>query len=190
MERSSPPVVSTASLTTLHQVLSCFLEPCSQGTSPVGAAKVYWHQIVDTLALIMGEPALDFLKPHRGTKDGRAGDRYMRDAMLADARIRMLLESHGTGVSWFNDGRAIRADDGNGKLVPSHKVLQWRLATDTGEVVAGEASDVIGARISRRACHARYKTEESLAYLLHAEQFPKRKNLVWTNRPFCRVTLI
>jgi hypothetical protein len=67
MERSSPPVVSAASLTTLHQVLSCFLEPCSQGTSPVGAAKVYWHQIVDTLALIMGEPALDFLKPHRGT---------------------------------------------------------------------------------------------------------------------------
>jgi hypothetical protein len=38
MERSSPPVVSAASLTTLHQVLSCFLEPCSQGTSPVGAA--------------------------------------------------------------------------------------------------------------------------------------------------------
>jgi hypothetical protein len=70
----------------------------------------------------------------------------MRDAMLADARIRMLLvESHGTGGSWFNDGRAIRADDGNGKLVPSlHKVLQWRLATDTGEVVAGDASDVIG----------------------------------------------
>ena len=118
MARSSPPVVSAASLTTLHQVLSCFLKPCSQGTSPVGAAKVYWHQIVDTLALIMGEPALDFLKPHRGTKDGRAGDRHMRDAMLADARIRMLLESHGTGGSWFNDGRAIRADDGNGKLVP------------------------------------------------------------------------
>jgi hypothetical protein len=51
---SSPPVVSAASLTTLHQVLSCFLEPCPQGTSAVGAAKVYWHPIVDTLASIMG----------------------------------------------------------------------------------------------------------------------------------------
>jgi len=121
----------------------------------------------------MGEPALYFLKPHRGTKDGRAGDRHMRDAMLADARIRMLLESHGTsGGSWFNDGRAIRADDGNGKLVPSHKVLQWRLATDTGEVVAGEASDVIGARISWRAADAGSSRETVRLYLasLAAEQ--------------------
>jgi len=54
---SSTPVVSAASLTTLHQVLSCFLEPCPQGTSAVGAAKVYWHPIVDTLAWIMEEPA-------------------------------------------------------------------------------------------------------------------------------------
>ena len=83
---SSPPVASPASLTTLHHVLSCFLEPCPQGTSPVGAAKVYWHQLIDTLAWIMGEPALDYLKPYRGTKDGRAGDRYMRDAVLADIR--------------------------------------------------------------------------------------------------------
>jgi hypothetical protein len=88
------------------------------------------------------------------------------DAMLADARIRMLLESHGTsGGSWFNDGRAIRADDGNGKLVPSHKVLQWRLATDTGEVVAGEASDVTGARISWRAADAGSSRETVRLYL-------------------------
>ena len=42
---SSPPIVSEASLTTLHHILSCFLEPCPPGTSAVGAAKVYWHQI-------------------------------------------------------------------------------------------------------------------------------------------------
>jgi hypothetical protein len=60
---------------------------------------------------------------------------------------------------------AIRADDGNGKLVPSHKVLQWRLATDTGEVVAGEASDVIGARISWRAADAGSSRETVRLYL-------------------------
>ena len=47
--------MSEASLTTLYHILSCFLEPCPPGTSVVGAAKVYWHQIVDTLAFIMGE---------------------------------------------------------------------------------------------------------------------------------------
>jgi hypothetical protein len=165
MERSSPPVVSAASLTTLHQVLSCFLEPCSQGTSPVGAAKVYWHQLIDTLAFIMGAPALDYLKPYRGTKDGRAGDRYMRDAMLADTRIQSLLESHGTGGFWLNEGRTLRADDGNGKVTPSHRFLQWRLATDTGEVVAGDASDVTGARISWRAADAGSSRETVRLYL-------------------------
>ena len=65
---STPPIVSAATLTTLHHVLSCFLEPCPPGTSAVGAAKVYWHQIVDTLAFIMGEPALDYLKPNRAAR--------------------------------------------------------------------------------------------------------------------------
>lgn len=65
---SSAPIVSEASLTTLYHILSCFLEPCPPGTSAVGAAKVYWHQIVDTLAFIMGEPALDYLKPNRAAR--------------------------------------------------------------------------------------------------------------------------
>ena len=175
---SSPPVASPASLTTLHHVLSCFLEPCPQGTSPVGAAKVYWHQLIDTLAWIMGEPALDYLKPYRGTKDGRAGDRYMRDAVLADTRIQSLLESHGTGGYWLNDGRAIRADDGNGRLVPSHKFLQWRLATVTGEVVAGDASDVLGARIEWRAADAGPSREAVRLYLASIAEEQGHRNAI------------
>ena len=87
-------------------------------------------------------------------------------------RRRNLPRVQGPAQRRFNDGRAIRADDGNGKLVPSHKVLQWRLATDTGEVVACEASDVIGARISWRAADAGSSRETVRLYLasLAAEQ--------------------
>ena len=64
----------------------------------------------------------------------------MRDAALTHQGIQTLLES-GVGAVWLNDGRPIRADEANGKLVVYHKLLRWRLATITGEVVASLTHD-------------------------------------------------
>ena len=88
----------------------------------------------------------------------------MRDAALTHQGIQTLLES-GVGAVWLNDGRPIRADEANGKLVVYHKLLRWRLATITGEVVAGDSSDVAGARIEWRAADTGHSREAVRQYL-------------------------
>ena len=63
-------------------------------------------------------------------------------------------------------------------LVPSHKFLQWRLATVTGEVVAGDASDVLGARIEWRAADAGPSREAVRLYLASIAEEQGHRNAI------------
>ena len=91
----SPPVVSAASLTTLHHVPSRFLEPCPlQARPPSAPPSSTGTPFVDTLAWILGE--LHCSGRRRSTGRRTAGPYYdMCEAVCSYDTLRLGLDAFG-----------------------------------------------------------------------------------------------